>query len=58
MSFFDSIAHGMTIIATGGFSTKDMSIGFFDSVYTELVTIGFMILSSSSLYFIISIIKR
>ena len=46
MSFFDSIAHGMTIIATGGFSTKDMSIGFFDSLYPEIVTIFFMILSS------------
>ncbi len=46
MSFFDSIAHGMTIIATGGFSTKDMSIGFFDSLYTEIVTIFFMVLSS------------
>ena len=46
MSGFDSLAHGMTIIATGGFSTKDMSIGFFDSVYIEVVTIFFMILSS------------
>ncbi len=46
MSSFDSIAHGMTIIATGGFSTKDMSIGFFDSLFTEIVTIFFMIISS------------
>ena len=46
MTGFDSVAHGMTIIATGGFSTKDMSIGFFDSVSIELVTIFFMILSS------------
>ncbi|MAI76456.1 MAG: hypothetical protein CBC25_04575 [Pelagibacteraceae bacterium TMED65] len=46
MSYFDSIAHGMTIIATGGFSTKNMSIGFFDSIATELITIFFMILSS------------
>ncbi len=46
MSFFDSIAHGMTIIATGGFSTRDMSIGFFDSLYTEIITIFFMIISS------------
>jgi len=46
MSYFDSIAHGMTIIATGGFSTKNMSIGFFDSLSTELITIFFMILSS------------
>ena len=28
LDFFDSLAHGMTIIATGGFSTKNMSIGF------------------------------
>ena len=46
LSTFDSIAHGMTIIATGGFSTKDMSIGSFDSVSTEVVTISFMIISS------------
>ncbi len=46
LGIFDSIAHAMTIIATGGFSTKDMSIGFFDSVYTEIVTIIFMIISS------------
>ena len=46
MEVFDSIAHGMTIIATGGFSTKDMSIGFFDSLFTEIVTIFFMIVSS------------
>ncbi len=43
---FDSLAHGMTIIATGGFSTKNMSIGFFDSVTTELVTITFMLIAS------------
>ena len=36
----------MTIIATGGFSTKDLSIGHYDSVYTEVVTIAFMIISS------------
>tara|TARA_B100000683_G_C12447078_1_gene538556 strand:+ start:96 stop:1166 length:1071 start_codon:yes stop_codon:yes gene_type:complete len=46
VELFDSIAHGMTIIATGGFSTKNMSIGFFDSVATEFVTIIFMIISS------------
>ena len=46
VELFDSIAHGMTIIATGGVSTKNMSIGFFDSVATEFVTIIFMIISS------------
>ena len=46
LNFFDSLAHGMTIIATGGFSTKNMSIGFFDSVSTEIVVMVFMVISS------------
>ena len=46
LDVFDSLAHGMTIIATGGFSTKNMSIGFFDSIHTEIVTMVFMIISS------------
>ena len=46
MSLFDGIAHAMTIIATGGFSTKNMSIGHFNSVYIEFFTIIFMVISS------------
>ena len=46
MNLFDSIAHAMTITATGGFSTKDFSIGHYDSVSIEIVSIFFMILSS------------
>ena len=50
LSIFDSLAHGMTIIATGGFSTKNMSIGFFDSISTEVVVMIFMIISSHCLF--------
>lgn len=46
MNLFDGIAHAMTIIATGGFSTKNMSIGHFNSIYIEFFTIFFMIISS------------
>lgn len=46
MELFDAFAHSMTIIATGGFSTKDSSIGHFNSVYVELVTIFFMLISA------------
>ena len=46
MDLFDGISHAMTIIATGGFSTKNMSIGYFDSVYIEVVTIFFMLISA------------
>ena len=54
LTLFDSIAHGMTIVATGGFSTKDMSIGFFDSVYTEIVVMVFMVIASIPFIYIYS----
>jgi Trk-type K+ transport system membrane component len=38
----------MSTIATGGFSTKNASIGGFDSLYIELVVIFFMFLSGIS----------
>ncbi len=46
MSTFDSIAHSMTTLATGGFSTSDMSIGKYDNVNIEFTISIFMILGS------------
>lgn len=46
MNFFDSIAHAMTTVATGGFSTRNESIGYFKSPGIELVAIIFIILGS------------
>ena len=46
MSFFDSIAHSMTTIATGGFSTHNESIGFFNNPNIEIVASIFIILGS------------
>jgi trk system potassium uptake protein len=45
MSLFDAVNHAMSTIATGGFSTKNASIGHWDSVYLEIVVIAFMFLS-------------
>ena len=42
---FDAIAHSMTTVATGGFSTRDSSIGAFQNAGAETVAITFMILS-------------
>ena len=42
MNMFDSIAHSMTTIATGGFSTYSSSIGYFKSPKIELVAIIFI----------------
>ena len=46
MSFFDSIVHSMTTIATGGFSNYNESIGYFNSSLIELTSIVFIILGS------------
>ena len=46
MSPFDSIAHAMTTLATGGFSTSDMSIGHWRSPAIDSLAILFMILGS------------
>ncbi len=42
----DAIIHAMTTVATGGFSTKDNSIGYFNSAAIDWITIVFMILGS------------
>ena len=46
MSIFDSVAHSMTTIATGGFSTHNESIGFFSNSNIEIVASIFIILGS------------
>jgi len=46
MSIFDSIAHSMTTIATGGFSTHNTSIEYFKSSNIEIIATIFIILGS------------
>ena len=46
MNIFDSIAHAMTTIATGGFSTYSSSIGYFQNPQIEIISIIFIILGS------------
>jgi trk system potassium uptake protein TrkH len=48
MSFFDSINHAMSTLSTGGFSTKNTSIGFYNSAYFEYVIIVFMFLGGTN----------
>ena len=43
MSVFDAINHAMTTVSTGGFSTRDASIGAYNSVAVECVGTVFMI---------------
>lgn len=42
MSIFDAFNHGLTTMPTGGFSTHDASIGYYDSFVIESIIICFM----------------
>ncbi|KAA0972657.1 TrkH family potassium uptake protein [Aureimonas fodinaquatilis] len=46
MSNFDAVNHAMSTVATGGFSTHDASLGYFNSDGILLVAIVFMILGA------------
>jgi trk system potassium uptake protein TrkH len=46
MSWFDAICHGFSAIALGGFSTHDVSVGFFESFAVELVLIAIMLVAA------------
>jgi trk system potassium uptake protein TrkH len=54
MSLYDAVVHTFTTVATGGFSPKTASIGFYDSLAVEAIIIFFMIASgvSFSLYYL------
>lgn len=43
MKLFDAVGHAFTTVATGGFSTHDASIGFYNSPVIELIAIIFML---------------
>lgn len=49
MGWFDAVNHAMSVVATGGFSTMNMSIGFWDNRWIELVVIVFM--AASGIHF-------
>ena len=46
MSYFDSLTHSMTTIATGGFSNYNESIGHFNNALIEINAVVFIILGS------------
>ncbi len=53
MSLFDSMCHTFGTMATGGFSTKNASIGFYESPLTQWIIIIFMFMAgvNFSLYY-------
>ncbi|MEJ2344837.1 MAG: TrkH family potassium uptake protein [Gammaproteobacteria bacterium] len=43
MSWFDAVAHSFTTLSTGGFSTHDASMGYFNSPAIDLIAPVFML---------------
>ena len=46
MGKFDALNHALTSVSTGGFSTKNSSVGYFNNVWVEIVLILAMIAGS------------
>ena len=46
MEFFDALCHSLTTMATGGFSTKQNSIAYWDSAYIDYIICFFMLIGS------------
>ncbi len=57
MNWFDSICHSFATVATGGFSTKNSSIGGY-SPYIQYVIAIFMILSATNFNIYLLIIRK
>ena len=51
MNWFDAVAHAMATVATGGLSTKNASIGYFNSASIDWIITLFMFLGSIPLTF-------
>jgi trk system potassium uptake protein TrkH len=48
MGWFDAICHSFTTVATGGFSTHDASMAYFDSRSIDYIAACFMLLSGAN----------
>lgn len=53
MGIFDAVCHSFTTLATGGFSTKNASVAYFDSPLIDTICTAFMFLAgvNYTLYF-------
>lgn len=45
MGLYDALNHTFTTMPTGGFSTKNTSIAYFDNLYFEIIIIFFMLMA-------------
>lgn len=58
MTPFDSIIHAMTTLSTGGFSTRDASMSYFDNIQIIWTAIIFMVIGSLPFSLMLISVKR
>ena len=58
MDAFDAMCHTLTSISTGGFSTKQASIAFFDSAYIEYVMTVLMFVGGTNFILLYLLFKK
>ncbi|MCK4873162.1 MAG: TrkH family potassium uptake protein [Phycisphaerales bacterium] len=58
MSWFDSVCHTFATLATGGFSTRDASIGAYNSSAVDIIIIVFMIFAGVNFGLYYRLIRR
>ncbi len=58
MNAFDAICHTLTSISTGGFSTKQTSIAFFNSPYVEYVVTLLMFLGGTNFILLYLLVRK
>ena len=58
LSGFDALCHALTTMATGGFSTRNLSLGAYDNVALECVAIVFMFLAGVNFALMLSSLRR
>ncbi len=47
-ALYDAVCHTFTTLATGGFGTHTQSIGYYDSIYVEIIVIFFMFVAGTN----------
>ena len=48
MTLYDAVNHALTTLATGGFSTKNASMAFYDSAFIQYVAVIFMFFAGTN----------
>lgn len=49
MDLYDAVNHALTCISTGGYSTKNASIAYWDSAYIEYIITIFMFIGATNI---------